>query len=404
MTATSPGLPVYVDSSMLSTWRACRRKFFWSTVNALYPTGRSVHLIAGAAFAAGMEAARRCAFTSSSDTSIEQLLEAAFPVFVREWGDYDAPEGSAKTFVNTFSALGDYLEKYHPLRDSVQPHIKKDGSPAVEFTFAIPLDDPEYPRHPSGDCFIFVGRFDMLGYFGPERLPVILDEKTTSSIGFAWEDQWSLRGQFIGYVWALQQLGFDIQHACVRGIAINKTQYKTATALPMYPHHTVENWRVQLVRDLHDITTTYNAWTSRRVRQVSEGRRQTLLEGPWDMNLADACSSYGGCAFTTLCSAKRAEPFFTNYVLHRWDPLSRNPVIELHPTARPVGEEPLSEQSGMGEERSDRSSDPPTPPEAALAQEAGTSLDGDDKCKTCDPAPLASSLEPQPSALELHPQ
>jgi hypothetical protein len=321
----TPELPLYIDSSMLSTYRACKRKFLWSSLLALYPTGRSVHLIAGAAFAAGMEAARRLAFTSNSDSSHQALLEAALPAFLREWGDFDAPEGSAKTLVNTFSALSEYLELHHPLRDIIQPHTREDGSPAVEFTFAIPLVDPMFPRHPSGEPFVFVGRFDMLGYYGSERLPVIVDEKTTSSIGFAWENQWSLRGQFLGYIWALQQLGFSIQNVAVRGIAIQKTQFKFATALPTFGHHMVARWEGQLINDLIDITETYKQWIPR----VTE---EKLVEGYWDMNLADACTSYGGCAFTTLCSAKRAQPFFTNYIKHRWDPLARNPVIEVGST------------------------------------------------------------------------
>jgi len=349
----TPGLPLYVDSSMLSTLRACKRKFFWSTIHALYPTGRSVHLIAGAAFAAGMEAARRLAFTAGSDSSHQALLEVALPPFLREWGDFDPPDASPKSLVNTFSALSEYLELHHPLRDVIQPHMREDGSPAVEFTFAIPLVETRFPRHPSGEPFVFVGRFDMLGYYGSERLPVIVDEKTTSSIGYAWENQWSLRGQFLGYVWALQQLGFSVHNVAVRGIAIQKTQFKFATALPTFGHHLVARWEGQLINDLIDITETFKAWEPRATEEK-------LVEGYWDMNLADACSSYGGCAFTTLCEAKRPQPFFSNYIRHRWDPLSRNPVTEL----------------------------------------TSTQGNGDSKCSSCQPLPWAPS---QPTSSLLRP-
>jgi hypothetical protein len=351
----SPGLPHYVDSTMLSTLRACKRKASWSIIHALYPTGKSVHLIAGAAFAAGLEAARLYAFKPGVDCTHQDLLEAAFPAFLREWGEFEAPDGNAKSLVNTFSALGDYLEKHHPLADVVQPHIKSDGAPAVEFTFSIPLDGPNYPRHPDGQPFIFVGRFDMLGYFGAERLPVIVDEKTTSAIGYAWEQQWSLRGQFLGYVWAMQQLGFNLRHVLVRGIAINKTQYKTASALPMYSDHLISRWHSQLIRDLVELTETYKVWRERFDARTDGA----LLEGFWDMNLADACSSYGGCAFAGLCAAKRPQNFFNNYIRHRWDPLARNPVIELQPASREEEELPSEAQQSLGDPKCEPCSPPP---------------------------------------------
>src|SRR5262245_15320899 len=134
--------PPQIDSSTLSTWRSCRKKFFWSSISSLYPLGKSVHLIAGGAFAAGMEAARRLAFggTRNNKTSHHDLLEAAFPAFAREWGDYIPPEESSKSFHNVFQALSEYLSLYPPQEDVIQPLIRPTGEPTVEFTFTIPLD------------------------------------------------------------------------------------------------------------------------------------------------------------------------------------------------------------------------------------------------------------------------
>jgi len=41
----------------------------------------------------------------------------------------------------------------------------------------------------------------------------------------------------------------------------------------------------------------------------------------WDYNFGDSCSSYGGCAYTTLCTAKEPEPWFSNYEVEVWNPL-----------------------------------------------------------------------------------
>ena len=308
-------LPSYVDSSMLSTWRSCRRKFFWSTLNSLYPIGKSVHLVAGGAFAAGMEGARRLVFSNdrAHRPSHSDLLQAAYRSFAREWGSNPDFEGEAKSFENTFQALAAYLNQHPPETDPVQPLRRPDGSPAVEFTFSIPLE--EGPRHPeTGDPFLFVGRFDLLGSYN--GLPCVVDEKTTSSIGFSWDSQWDLRGQFMGYIWACQQLGYEVNTAVVRGIGILKKDFKFATSIKQFPQYLINRWHSQLIMDVDQIVRAY------------EGLQETpgTEQGWFPYNFADACSAYGGCAFTTLCSASNPEAFFGQYARHRWDPLLKQPL------------------------------------------------------------------------------
>lgn len=313
-------LPNYVDSSMLTTFRSCRRKFYWSYVEALSPTGKSVHLIAGAAFAAGVEAARKEAF-KNPEGGIEAQLNAAFPVFLREWGDFEAPENSAKTFERTFDALTQYLTEFNPLTDYVQPlHL---DPPSVEYTFAIPIEGVLHPT--TKEPFLFVGRFDMLAKYsaagsGSEGLPCVVDEKTTSTLPYNWTDQWGMRGQFIGYCWAMQQLGIPVNTAVIRGIAIQKTQIQFRTAIVQFPQHLIDRWHQQLISDLQRIASTY------QIEQDWQEKAPGLHNSLWELNFGDTCSSYGGCPFLGLCQAKDAEPFFNNYVRHRWNPLAKQPL------------------------------------------------------------------------------
>lgn len=310
-------LPSYIDSSTLSAWRSCRRKYFWAHTLGLYPTGKSVHLIAGAALAAGMEAARKRVFLSPSDptlVTVEEMLEAALPAFAREWGDYEAPFESPKSSLGVFTALRAYLEEYHPATDAIQPLTRADGSPAVEYTFAIPLEI----THPeTNDPFLFVGRFDLLGHLA--SIPAVVDEKTTSALGATWSAQWSLRGQFMGYIWACQQNGLEINTAVVRGIALLKRETKFATVIETFPQHLIDRWYRNLIRDLRSIRTAYIA--------LREAGIDTA-EDFYPYNFADACTSYGNCAFIDLCRAKDPEPFFSNFIHHRWNPLARQPVEE----------------------------------------------------------------------------
>lgn len=321
-------LPLYVDSSMLSTWRACKRKHFWSSIQALYPTGRSIHLVAGGAFAAGMEAVRKFVFSQPTPTSVthHEMLQAAYPAFLQEWGDYREPPNHAKSFVNTFSALSYYLEQHPPASDVLQPYRRPDGSPAVEYRFAIPLPI----MHPSGSPMLFVGRFDMIAMYVTEQaqIPCIQDEKTTYSMGVGWADSWDLRGQFIGYLWALRQQGMNISHAAIRGVAIQKTQFKVETALPQYPIHLIDRWYAQLIRDVTTMVDTFDRWKFQGIEKFHLDPYDTI-GNYYPYNYADACGSYGGCAFATLCLQRDPEAFMTNYIRHRWDPLAKQPVKEI---------------------------------------------------------------------------
>ena len=316
-------LPIYIDSSTLALWRSCHRKYFWQVLNSLYPTARSIDLIAGGAFAAGMEAARRLVFTRASNhrPTHDDLLFVAYKAFSREWGDFLPQEDSPKSFENTFQALAEYLRIYPPETDVAQPLRRPDGSPTVEFTFAIPIE--EGPKHPeTGDHFLFVGRFDLLGAYND--LPCILDEKTTTSIGFAWDSQWDLRGQFMGYLWACQQLGYPVNTAVIRGIGILKREYKFATSIKQYPQHLIDRWYRLLLKDLNAIVHSYRYTTNHVIAVTSEED----LEEAFPYNFSDACTAYRGCAFTTLCSAQNAENFFSNYIRHRWNPLAKQPLSE----------------------------------------------------------------------------
>jgi len=231
-----------------------------------------------------------------------------------EWGDNPTFEGEAKAFENTFAALVVYLEQHPPETDIIQPLIRSaNGAPSVEYTFAIPLE--EGPRHPeTGEPFFLAGRFDLLGSYA--GLPCVVDEKTTYAIGYRWDDQWDLRGQFMGYIWACQHYGYDCHTAVIRGIGIQKREIKIATSIKQFAPYMIQRWYRLL---LHDLCQIVDAYTS-----LKNGSDLTA-ELWFPYNFSDACNAYGGCAYTTLCSAHDPEAFFTNYHHYRWNPLAKQP-------------------------------------------------------------------------------
>ncbi len=295
--------PNQVDNSILSTFDSCSRKAYWQYLLHLAPLNKSPDLHAGGAFALGIEVARRTLWVDGG--SITDALEEATRAMMGFWGDYEPPDNHPKTFVNMVAALYDYFEVYPPHNDPVKPYIMSNGKPAVEFTFAIPTS----VMHPhTGHPIMYCGRFDLLGYYNDVLF--IIDEKTTKSLGAYWLKQWDMRGQFIGYCWAAQQYGFKVNHALVRGIAIQKTQFGHLQAINMYPNWQLDQWHIMMERKLKRMVQCF---------ELGEGLDDHAFA--WDMSFGDACASYGGCQFVPLCTSAQPDLWFSEYEVREWKPL-----------------------------------------------------------------------------------
>lgn len=304
-------LPDYIDSSMIVASRACLRKFYWEYVLNLRPRGRQLDLVAGGAFAAGLEAAYVEYYTGDRD----HYLEAAYLAFATAWGDFagdiypdDVPAAkrTAKTFSRMFQAIIEYFERYPIATDHVRPMLRQDGKPTLEFSFTLPLVDPMFPRHPSGSPFIYCGRFDAFGH--TDGALVIRDEKTTGrAFTRYWAEQWDLRNQFMGYVWSARQLGYPVVGAVVRGIYIQKTQYQLLESpIKIYPDYMLDRFAAQLARSLHRIIDCWNT-------------------DYFDYDFGDACTAFGRtCAFHPLCTELTASVWFNEYSREKWNPLTRS--------------------------------------------------------------------------------
>lgn len=328
-----PALPGYIDSTMRSCFVSCPQKFFREFIEGYRPPGISIDLHAGACFAGAIEETYKQVHLHNR--TLAQALDVARARFFTEWGDVEVPEWktTAKTKDRVWEAIeGDgtskgqgYFEAYAPLTDHVQPYFDSSGKPTFEYTFAIPLEptvahDVEdnlysrygdgipdaFPLHPLGMPFLYTGRFDMLGSYSGR--PCVRDEKTTGgSISQRWAEQWDLRAQFMGYVWACQQCGIDLDTVVVRGIAIQKTQIVHAEAIKVYSSTMIAKWKEQLRRDL---------WRLRRAYD----------ERYFDYNFGDACTSYGNCVFTNVCSSVNPEAWLQEFEVRHWNPLVKNPA------------------------------------------------------------------------------
>lgn len=293
--------PLAVDSTMLGTFRSCPQKLYRQYMQHWKPIGDSVHLIAGGAFADGIEAARRAFYELGMDAPVS--VAEGLKALIQRYGDFECPPESAKSLERTAGALEFYFENYPLGEDGASPITLANGSRGIEFSFACPLP----VNHPvTGDPILYTGRSDMIANaFGGVY---IYDEKTTSSLGASWARQWEMRSQFTGYCWAAEQFGLEPSGVVVRGVSILKTKYDTQQAISYRTPYEIARWVEQTTRDVERMIKCWQ-------------------EGYWDWNLDHACSEYGGCAFIPVCKSSDPEAWLSTYFAPRvWDPLLRKEV------------------------------------------------------------------------------
>lgn len=290
--------PHVVDSTMIADWRSCHQKAFRSHFEHWKPKGASVHLHAGGAFARGLEVARRAFYEHEhpEETAIAEGVGA----LIEAYGDFECPEGIAKTLDRMAGALEFYFSAYPPAADPAKPIVLPSGKRAIEFSFAQPLP---FAHPQTGDPIIYAGRSDMIAAFADGVY--IEDDKTTSQLGASWSRQWDLRSQFTGYCWAAREVGIPVNGVLVRGVSILKTKYDTLQAITYRSEWEIGRWLAQLKRDLGGMVA---AWR----------------EGYWDWALDHACTEYGGCPFTSVCKSPTPDTWLPVYFERRkWDPLAR---------------------------------------------------------------------------------
>lgn len=301
---TRPPFPEVVDSTIIAAFRSCPQKAFLEFVQHWKGKDPSVHLHAGAAYAAGQEAVRTAYYVDGQPA--EESLIAGVGALLKHYGDFECPDDSAKSAARTAGALEFYYERYRLGEDDAVPITLPGGKRGIEFSFAEPIPECQHPE--TGNPMLYCGRMDMI--CTRQRLTLIEDDKTASQLGASWSKQWNLRSQFTGYKWGVgKAAGIHIDGVLIRGVSILKTKYDTLEAITYRPDWQVERWYAQLLRDL-------------------ERMKRCWEEGYWDYDLDHACTEYGGCRFENVCLAKDPQQILDNlYVRRQWNPITREETL-----------------------------------------------------------------------------
>ena len=286
----------------MAAFKSCPRKSYLEYVEHWKLRDQSVHLHAGAAYAAGMEVARKAFYIEGQDA--DTAVAAGLSALLTAYGTFECPADSAKSAERMAGALEYYFSQYPLGEDKAIPLVLPGGKTGIEFNFLEPLD----ATHPeTGEPLLYSGRMDMMCSY--EGMKLGEDDKTASQLGASWPRQWDLRSQFTGYVWGAARAGIKLDGFLVRGVSILKTKYDTLQAITYRPQWMLDRWEDQLLRDIG------------RMKQAWES-------GYWDFNLDHACAEYGGCPFRGVCQMREPGALLAQqFERRRWDPVLRTETV-----------------------------------------------------------------------------
>lgn len=295
----SSGFQYAWDSTSLSAFATCPRKYFYSNLQGWASELRSVHLIFGGHYATALEHFHKHrAAGASYDDAIRMVVREAL---VATWdAEKEAPQDwihNTKTRDTLIRSIVWYLEHYKA--DPMQTVILSDGRAAVEYSFSVDLSDE----------YVYCGHIDRLVTYGDAQDIYVQDQKTTgSSITPRFFDGYSPDYQMTGYTWA----GQIIFNMPVKGVVIDAAHIAVGfTAFGRQPvtrsDRQLEEFRLEAI---HYINLA----------------KQCHESGYYPMNRT-ACGNYGGCEFRRVCSAV---PGIRDNLLNgnfkkrdRWDPIKR---------------------------------------------------------------------------------
>lgn len=298
--------PSIVDNSMCDDFRKCEQRWFYKHCRKLALLDDNVHLIAGGAYARGLEVTRRRFFDDK--WPLRDALRAGIRAAIIAYGPFE-PHGRlyAKNIWRVIGAMEHHLNRW-PIDSRLVPYLPPGATRhAIEFSFAEPITGVSHPD--TGDVILYSGKCDYIGIDKEAGIMGPVDDKTTTQLGDYWLSKWDLSAQMYGYIWAARRAGYPAVAAFIRGVSILKTKFGDADARTYATPHQLAMWERNLTATVQRMIGCYQ-------------RYRAGHEHPMQMALGGACTDFGGCGFKTLCESDQPETWIpVHFTVNKWNPL-----------------------------------------------------------------------------------
>ena len=295
------GIQFAWDATSIELAQACPRKYYYSMIEGWSPKSASVHLIFDGHYARALEtfAKLRATGLSYDDAVLEVVGQTLLETWDREKNEPVQFDHATKTRFTLLRSIVWYLEEFRD--DNMETYLLADGTPAVELSFAIEIDE----------TLVLTGHLDKV--VKHEDSLFVMDQKTTgSTITPKFFSDFSPHNQMSLYSFA----GKAVLQSPVRGVIIDGAQI--AAGFTRFERGFVRRTPDQLEEWFYSTRVTID-----NIRLYSEAADRGAAAFP--MNLA-SCGNYGGCSFRSVCSRSPSvrqnflEADFTRESW--WDPLS----------------------------------------------------------------------------------
>lgn len=292
------GVQQYWSASTIKMAETCLRKYQYEMLEGWHERGKNVHLRFGGHYATALEHFHKWL---AEGMSYDEAMRATVREAMIETWDHEKEEASVDEgtlgFAATRSALRRipgtgapwdsdhntktratlirtivwYLEQFR--EDPAMPVKLADGSPAVELSFQLPVDNG----------IILVGHLDRLSEYADNLY--VVDEKTTgSTISPHYFTQFSPDSQMSLYTFA----GKAVFGAPIKGVIIDAAQI--AVGFSRFERGITMRTEGQLIE-----------WYDTAMYHIEQAQAATRRGTDLPMN-PSACGNYGGCPFRAVCA------------------------------------------------------------------------------------------------------
>lgn len=284
------GVQTAWDSTSLSTFKECPRKYYYSIVCGYATREQSVHLTFGIYLHTAYERYHHHrAHDFSHDNALHMVVKEML-VKTHGW----ASDDKYKNRPNLIRTIVWYLDAF--AEDPAKTVILASGKPAVELSFRFQIPDAQ--------DFLYCGHMDRIATFLDDTY--VFDYKSTKKALYPeYFAQYNPHNQMTGYT-----LGGKVTfHQPVKGVIIDAAQVgvgfsRFARGTSLRSEDQLDEW----------LSTT--AYYVKLAAQYAE-------QDFWPMN-EGACNNYFGCQFRPICSKPKRQRetwLKADYVHRLWDPL-----------------------------------------------------------------------------------
>lgn len=277
------------DATSLKLAQECKRKYKYVMIDHWTPRQKSPHLLFGGWYAKALERYHKhIAQLASHENALHDVVyQALKETWEYAWNEDGSPKlndkseqigagwvssHANKTRENLIRSIIWYLDSYGQ-EDSLKTVIRADGTPAVEHSFKLEVDDG----------VILCGHIDRVVEYGSDYY--ITDNKTTGhTITPKFFKDFNPDTQFSLYTFA----GKAILNIPVKGVVIDGAQI--AVGFTRFERGFTFRTDDQL-----------NEWYDDVMKDIALTQQMTV-DQHFPMN-PTACGNYGGCPFRDVCAA-----------------------------------------------------------------------------------------------------